>query len=109
MRRIQITGEPQRTISSTPVAAMPVGSACHRARWSGCSVRASSPWLMALRVVSLPATTSRMKKDATSVSRERLAVDVGVDQGGGDVVGRVLPAVVGQVGHEQVELLRRVP
>ena len=68
VRRIQITGEPQRTISSTPVAAMPAGSACHSARWSGCWVMASSPWLMALRVVSLPATTSRMKKAAISVS-----------------------------------------
>ena len=29
---------------------------------------ASKPWLMALRVVSLPATTSKMKKAATSVS-----------------------------------------
>jgi hypothetical protein len=59
-------GEPQRTISSTPVGAIPAGSACHRARWSGCSAKASRPLLMALRVVSFPAMTKRMKKDATS-------------------------------------------
>ena len=68
VRRIQITGEPQRTISSTPVAAIPAGSACHSARWSGYWLIASRPWLMALRVVSLPATTSRMKNEASSVS-----------------------------------------
>ena len=71
VRRIQITGEPQRTTSSTPVAAIPVGSARHSARWSGCSVMASSPWLIALRVVSFPATTSRMKKDANSADGQR--------------------------------------
>jgi hypothetical protein len=32
VRRIQITGEPQRTTSSTPVAAILLGSACHIAR-----------------------------------------------------------------------------
>ena len=68
VRRIQITGEAQRTISSMALGASPAGSACHSARWSGCWVSANRPWLMALRVVSLPATTSRMKKDATSAS-----------------------------------------
>ena len=38
------------------------------ARWSGCSVKAHRPWLMALRVVSLPATTNRMKNEASSAS-----------------------------------------
>ena len=38
---------------------------------------------------------------------ERLAVDVGVDQGRGDVVGRVDPPGLGQLGHEGGELLRR--
>ena len=73
----------------------------------GVLVMASRPWLMALRVVSLPATTSRMKNGGHLGVGERLAVDVRVDQGGGDVLGRVLPAVGGQVEHQQVELLRR--
>ena len=68
VRRIQMTGEAHRTISSTPVAAIVAGSCTQSDRWSGCWVSASSPWLMALRVVSFPATTSRMKKDATSLS-----------------------------------------
>ena len=38
---------------------------------------------------------------------ERFAVDVGVDQGGGDVVGRVDPSGLGQLGHEGGEVLRR--
>ena len=42
--------------------ATPSKSAAHSARWSGCSVSSFRPQLMALRVVSLPATTSRMKK-----------------------------------------------
>ena len=32
VRRIQLTGDAHRTISSTPVAATPAGSACHNAR-----------------------------------------------------------------------------
>ena len=63
---------------------------------------------MALRVVSLPATTSRMKKEATSGRGERFAVDVGVDQGGGDVVGRVRPPGLGQLGHQSGQLLAAV-
>ena len=38
----------------------------HSSRWSGKSVSAFIPWLIALRVVSLPATTSRMKNDPNS-------------------------------------------
>ena len=52
--------------------------------------RRARPWEMALRVVSLPATTSRMKNDASSGGRQRLAVDLGGDQRGGEVVLRVL-------------------
>ena len=73
---------------------------------SGCSVRASSPWEMALRVVSLPATTSRMKNDAISAGVRRLAVDLGGDQRGGEVVLRVLHPRLGQLGDEQAEVLR---
>ena len=38
------------------------------------------PWLMALRVVSLPATTSRMKNEPNSCVGQALAVDLGVHQ-----------------------------
>ncbi len=37
---------------------------------------------------------------------ERLTVDVAVDEGRGDVVGRVAPAGLGQLGHERGERLR---
>ena len=38
--------------------------------------------------------------------RERLTVDVAVDEGRGDVIGRVAPARLGQVRHQSGELLR---
>ena len=47
------------------------------------------PWLIALRVVSLPATTSRMKNDPNSCVGQALAVDLGVHQRGREVVRRV--------------------
>ena len=106
VRRIQMMGEPQRTISSTPVGEMPAGSACHRARWSGCSAKARSPWLMALRVVSLPAIDQQDEKGRHFGGRERLTVDVAVDEGRGDVIGRVAPARLGQVRHQRGECLR---
>jgi len=66
VRRKWITGVAQRTISSTAVGAMRSKSAIHRARSAGKSVSALMPWLIALRVVSLPATTRRMKNDPSS-------------------------------------------
>ena len=47
------------------------------AYWSGCSRKACMPWEMALRVVSLPATASSRKNRLKSISRQRLAVDLG--------------------------------
>ena len=90
VRRKWITGVAQRTISSTAVGATRSKSASHSARCSGCSLNAFMPWLIALRVVSLPATTSRTKNEPSSCVGEPLAVDLGVDQRGGQVVGRVL-------------------
>ena len=55
---------------------------------------------MALRVVSLPATTSSTKNEASSAGRQRLAVDLGGDQRGGEVVLRVLQAGLAQLGDE---------
>jgi hypothetical protein len=40
-------------------------------RWSGYWVSARIPWLIALRVVSLPATASRMKNDPNSCEVRR--------------------------------------
>ena len=76
VRRKWITGVAQRTISSTAVRVWASKSPYQRSRWSGCSVSAFMPWLMALRVVSLPATTSRMKNEPNSCW-EAVAVDLG--------------------------------
>ena len=62
------------------------------------------PWLMAVRVVSLPATASRMKKGAISCGREHVLADVVVHERGGEVVGRVGPPVLGQLVHQAGEL-----
>ena len=92
VRRKWITGVAQRTISSTAVGATAreVGHP-RRGAASGKSVSAFMPWLMALRVVSLPATTSRMKNEPNSGGRQALAVDLGVHQRRGDVVARASP------------------
>ena len=48
------------------------------------------PWVIELRVVSLPATASMIDEEAELVVGELLAVDVGLDERRDDVVGRVL-------------------
>ena len=48
---------------------------------------------MEFRVVSLPAVSSRMKNEASSAGGQGLPVDVGGDQGGGQVVGGVVEPV----------------
>ena len=53
------------------------GSSSSCWRWSGCSIRASIDWEMALRVVSLPATASSRKNRLNSIGAEALAVDLG--------------------------------
>jgi hypothetical protein len=71
VRRIQVTGVAQRTISSTAVGAPASKSDCQISRCSGLPVSATRPWLIALRVVSLPATASRMKNEPISWSDSR--------------------------------------
>ena len=62
-----MTGEAQRTISSVAVVGEDLRSRRRRrAFWSGCSVSACRAWAMAVRVVSLPAMTSRTKNEASS-------------------------------------------
>ena len=71
VRRKCTTGDAQRTISSVAVGMTPARSAARIARWSSLRVSCSSPWLIALRVVSLPAAESRMKKLAISIGSSR--------------------------------------
>ena len=63
---------------------------------------------MALRVVSLPATTSSTKNEASSAGGEHLAVDLGGDERRGEVVGGVLQPLLAELGDEQAEVLRRL-
>ena len=48
------------------------------------------PCAVALRVVSLPATASSSMNMSNSSSRELLALDLGVEELGDDVVARVV-------------------
>ena len=99
----RFTGVTQRSISSTAVGSR-AGSACRRARSSGCSMRASRPPEIRFRVVSLPATRSSMKKELNSCERQAVAVDLAVHQLARQVVARVGHAIGGQlVGvHEEL-------
>ena len=62
------------------------------------------PQVMALRVVSLPAMTSRMKNEPNSCGRQALAVDLGVHQRGREVVAWVGQAVLAEVHGVLVQL-----
>ena len=99
-----MTGLAHRTISSTAVVARPSKSAIHAAFWSGLTVSWCMPWEMALRVVSLPATTRRTKNGPELVVVKHLAVDVGVDQRRGQVVGGVLQPLGPQLLHQLGQL-----
>src|SRR5439155_1742596 len=67
VRRMCRTGLAHRTISSAAVIARPSRSCSHRRFSSGNWVIAQSPWLIALRVVSLPAAiSSRMNGPRSS-------------------------------------------
>ena len=60
-----MTGVAHRTISSAAVAGRCRLNSSH---WSGKSVKAIMPWVIELRVVSLPATASRITKKPNSSS-----------------------------------------
>ena len=85
VRRKYMTGVTQRSISST---AVPIsdGSAISFCRCSGCSISASMPPEIRLRVVSLPATASRRKNASNSVSVSALAVHLRLQQRADHVV-----------------------
>ena len=59
------------------------------------------PRLVAVRVVSLPATASRMKNGPRSLGRQHVLADVVVHQLGGEVVDRVRAAELGQLVHQR--------
>ena len=70
VRRMYITGDAHRSISSTGVEQSD-GSSRSSSRWSGFSISASIPCEMRLRVVSLPATASSSKNRSNSMSVSR--------------------------------------
>src|SRR5580704_307387 len=80
VRRIQITGDPQRTTSSTPVAAISPGSACHSAL---VGVLGHGQEAVTDRVAGgLVARDDQEDEERRDLGvSERLAVDVRVHQG----------------------------
>ncbi len=70
VRRMKCVGQLHRITSSVAVSSSP-GSARSRSHCSGYWQKASTPWAMAIRVVSLPATTRIEKKLSRSVSLSR--------------------------------------
>ena len=65
------------------------------------------PRLIAVRVVSFPATASRMKNGAISCGARMSSSSVGVHERGGEVVARVLAALLGELVHQRRELHAR--
>ncbi len=70
VRRMKWVGQLHRSTSSVAASSRP-GSARSRSHCSGCSQKASTPWAMAIRVVSFPAMTRIEKKLSRSVSLSR--------------------------------------
>ena len=97
---MKMTGEAQRTISSTAVGATASKSAAHDGALVG--VLGEGPQAVADGVArGLVAGHHQQDEERGQLGvGERLAVDVGVDQRRGEVVGGVLDAVGGQAPHE---------
>src|SRR5690242_13064368 len=70
VRRMKWVGQLHRFTSSTAASSRP-GSPRSRSHCSGCWQKANTPWAIAIRVVSLPATTKMEKKLSRSVSLSR--------------------------------------
>ena len=77
-----------------PPSSISAGSSISRCRCSGCSISASIAPEIRLRVVSLPATASRMKKPSKSASDMPVAVDLCAHQDADEIVARVRLAVL---------------
>ena len=65
------------------------------------------PRLIAVRVVSFPATASRMKNGAISCGARMSSSSARCHERGGEVVGRVLAALLGELVHQRRELHAR--
>ena len=104
-RRMCRVGVPTRTISSTAVGATPAKSSVQIRRWSGWSVSSFMPWLSAVRVGVVAGDDQQDREPGELLQGEAFAVDLGLHQGGGDVVTRVGQAVLGQVDGVVEQLL----
>ena len=98
---MNVTGDATRTISSTAVGVTPSRSSCQIRRWSGFCDSRFIPWLIAVRVVSLPATARRMKNGAISCGASMssptslwTSADVRSSVG-------LRPALLGQLVHQR--------
>ena len=100
-----MTGDAQRTISSVADCASD-GSSTSSWYWSGKSQNALMPCEIELRVVSLPATAMQQEEEVEVHLGERVAVDLGVEQRGDDVVARVRAPLRGELVrvHEHLDL-----
>ena len=90
VRRMNVTGDATRTISSTAVGVTPSRSSCHTRRWSGFCDSRCMPRLIAVRVVSLPGDREQDEERRDLVRRQHVLVALGVHERGGEVVARVL-------------------
>ena len=66
------------------------------------------PWLIAFRVVSLPADRQQHEERSDLLLRQALAVELRVDQHRREVVGRLLLAEAGEILRQRGELLPRL-
>src|SRR5881397_405741 len=107
VRRMCSSGLAQRTISSAAGAAWPSRSSIHRRFSSGKSVRAQSPWLIALRVVSLPGDEQE-DEGPQVLRRQRFAVHLGVDERRRDVLLRMLQATPAEPQPVVAQLVARL-
>ena len=103
VRRKCSTGVAQRRISSAATSSLD-GSSTRAAYASGFCMSANIPYAVALRVVSLPATDKQQHEHVELEFAQPVAVDLGVDQFGDDVVARVAAALVAQFVDVGVQL-----
>ena len=87
-----MTGDAHRTISSVADCAS-VGSSTSNWYWSGKSQNALMPCEIELRVVSLPGDRDEQEEEVEVHLARAVAVDLGVEQRGDDVVARLGPAL----------------
>ena len=106
MRVKWMIGLTQRRISST-ASGSSSGWSRSRSHSPRCSENASSPPLIAFRVVSLPASTISSQYESSCYFGERLAVDLRVEQLADQVVARVVPPLLDELAQVRVQLAAR--